>query len=162
MNDFLAAWQLSRSRFDAELQGLSDEQLRWRLHQSALSIGQMALHVAGVELFFQRQLTGTPTPETLQAVERAAVQGVVDASEAFPVTDELITVAFVSEANQIARGLVERMLSAGADSLRAKELKSALGPMITGEGAFARLTFHAAYHQGQAYLTKTAPGFPPA
>jgi hypothetical protein len=48
-----------------------------------------------------------------------------------------------------------------ADILK-KEIVSVLGPVITGEGAFARMAFHAAYHQGQVHMLRTAPGFPKA
>jgi hypothetical protein len=41
-----------------------------------------------------------------------------------------------------------------------REIKSALGPMITGHGALARLAFHPGYHHGQAYLMLTSPDFP--
>ena len=40
------------------------------------------------------------------------------------------------------------------------KIQSALGPIIDGRGALARLAFHPAYHHGQTYQLKSAPGFP--
>ena len=60
MSDFSVTWDLVRGRFLGALEGLTDEQLNRRLHKNALSIGEMAIHVAGVEIYFAYQLTGTP------------------------------------------------------------------------------------------------------
>ena len=59
-----------------------------------------------------------------------------------------------------SKGMLEPLISGPSDEIRAKQIVSALGPIIDGNGAFARLGFHAGYHQGQAHLIRTAPGFP--
>jgi len=45
------------------------------------------------------------------------------------------------------------------DPYREVKIVSALGPVIDGTGAFARLAYHPAYHQAQVYLTRSAPDF---
>lgn len=159
MSDFAISWQLSRKRFADELAGLDEEQLRWRIHPGVLSLGEMALHVAGVEVSFASQLLDLPLDDRASRLRMAATEGVVNDSP-FPFDEEQITPEMVSESLEIARALVEPIINAPTDEIRAKEIKSALGPMIDGSGALARLGFHAGYHQGQAHLIKTAPGFP--
>lgn len=159
MSDFAASWDLSRGRFNKELEGLSAQQLNWRLHPHALTIGEMALHVAGVEVSFLSQLLGAdlePLPGRLKA---AATEGVVN-DHPFPFAEEEITPELVAEALEIARAMVEPVIRNPSEALRAKQIVSALGPVIDGTGALARLAFHSGYHQGQVHLIRTAPGFP--
>ncbi len=159
MSDFSHAWVLSRKRFVDEIGNLNSEQLNWRIYPGALTIGEMALHVAGVELSFGSQLLGTQLEGFAQKVAKAATQGVVN-KEPFPFDKAEITPELVSDALKLGSESVQPLIDAAEPAMRQKELKSALGPMITGEGAFARFGFHPGYHQGQAYLIKNSPGFP--
>ncbi len=159
MTDFAISWNLSRQRFVDEISGLNDEQLRWKPFNGALSIGQMALHLAGVETSFSTQLLGLPLTEEQTRFKAAATDGVVN-DKLCPFAEEEITAEFVNHALQQAKELVEPIITEPSDELLTKELKSALGPIITGKGALARFAFHPAYHQGQAYLYKVMPGFP--
>jgi len=161
MSDFSSSWTLSRKRFLDEISGLTARQLNWRIHPTCLSIGEMALHVAGVELSFGTQLTGADLGDAGNRLKLAATEGVVN-DHHFPFSSEEINPQMVAENLEIARALFEPIISAADPVMRQREIKSALGPMITGDGAFARLGFHAAYHQGQAYLIKNSPGFPAA
>jgi hypothetical protein len=159
MSDYAASWALSRKRFLDEISGLTSEQLNWKLHPDALSIGEMAIHLAGVEVMFGSQLSGASLDERASRIKNAATQGVVD-SQPFPYSASEITPDLVAETLEVGRTYWEPLITEASPEIRKKELKSALGPMIDGEGAFARLGFHSGYHQGQAYLIKTAPGFP--
>jgi hypothetical protein len=159
MSDFATSWALSRKRFLDEIAGLSQTQLNWHIHPQCLSIGEMALHLAGVELLFGTQLTGTDVDSSHARLKRAATEGVVD-DLPFPFDPEEITPELVSQSLDYSQTISEPLIATASPEVRQKEIKSALGPMISGEGAFARLGFHSAYHQGQAYLIKTAPGFP--
>lgn len=159
MTDFAKSWTLSRGRFVAEIKDLNAEQLNWRLYPGALSIGEMALHVAGVEVSFSSQITGTELDEFGAKIKRSATEGVVN-DLPFPYESSEIDPALVAKAIELAESLTKRLIEEPtADELEV-QLKSALGPMISGEGALARFAFHPAYHQGQAYLIKQAPGFP--
>lgn len=161
MSDFAASWALSRKRFLDEIAGLSKEQLNWRIYPNSLTIGEMALHVAGVEVSFGSQLSGAKLDGTGGRILLAATEGVVN-DRPFPFHPNEISPESVAGALEYSRNLWEPLISAAAADIRQKEIKSALGPIITGEGAFARLGFHAGYHHGQAYLLKQAPGFPAA
>lgn len=143
----------------AELEGLTQEQLVWKPYDTALSIGQMALHVAGVEAFFIRQLTHATFTDAEKRIEACSTQGVVN-SEPFPYSDEEITPERVKSALVWSLGLVQPHIEAPTAEFLERELVSALGPVITGEGALARMAFHPAYHHGQAYQIKNDPRFP--
>lgn len=159
MSDFAATWGLSRQRFEDEIAGLDVAQLNWRLYPEMPSIGEMALHVAGVEVSFVSQLLGLDLDEKARRLKSASTEGVVNENP-FPYAPDEIDPATVAWALDYARGLVEPVIREAAPAVRSKQIVSALGPVIDGEGAFARLSFHCAYHQGQAYLIKNAPGFP--
>lgn len=159
MSDFHAAWALSRDRFVAEIAGLSREQLAWRLYPGCLTIAEAALHVAGVEAKFGAAILGVEPDPSLCRLVLAATDGVVNDSP-FPFAEEEMTPEFVTEALEAARAFVEPILLDPNAERRSATLVSALGPVISGEGAMARWTFHAAYHQGQVYLVRHAPGFP--
>ena len=139
--------------------GLNDEQLNWRMFPGSLTLGEMALHVAGVEVSFVSQLMRLSLDEPMQRLKLAATDGVVN-DQPFPYPLEQVTAGFVAQALESARLLVEPAIENPNQEIRSRELVSALGPVITGEGAFARLAFHPAYHQGQAHLIRTSPDFP--
>jgi len=159
MSDFLAAYQISRKRFDDAVIGLTKEQLNWRLQPSTMSIGEMAMHVAGAEVNFISQLLDTPLDAYATRLKSAATQGVVD-DLPVPYSPEEITPEAVAEALAFGRAMAEPVIAAPTEEVRATVIKSVLGPMIDGTGALARLTFHPGYHQGQAYLMSIAPEFP--
>ena len=159
MSDFHAAWSLSRGRFLAEIEGLSHAQMSWRLYPGSLSIAEAALHVAGVEAKFGAAIEGMDLDEFLTLIVKTATDGVVN-DLPFPIAAETMTPEYVARALEASKGIVEPVLADPTPERRAVSLVSALGPVITGEGAMARLTFHAAYHQGQVYQLKNAPGFP--
>lgn len=159
MSDFHAAWTLSRGRFLAELEGLSHSQLAWRLYPGALTLAEAAVHVAGVEAKFGAAMLGHELDPFLAQVAKAATDGVVN-DLPFPFASEEMTPEFVQRTLEASRAVVEPALAQPNADRRGVSLISALGPVITGEGAMARLTFHAAYHQGQAYQIRNAPGFP--
>lgn len=158
MTDFQASWELSRGRFVDAIRELNAQQLNWRLHPGTLTCGEAALHVAGVEAFFIGQLLDED-PEVNGKLKRCSTQGVVN-DEAFPFAPESIEPQTVLEQMEIARAKVEPVISNPSPQLLSKQIVSALGPIIDGRGALARLAFHAGYHQGQVHLLLTAPGFP--
>ncbi len=148
-----------RERFLRAIEGLDQNQLNWRLHDRALTIAEMAVHVAGVEVSFAAQLTDAQLEGDLERLARAATDGVVN-DRPFPFAPDELTperVAWcLAEGERWARPLLENP----TPGLLAKNIVSALGPVIDGEGALARLAYHPGYHHGQAYLVMTSPGFP--
>ena len=159
MSDFSIGWTLSRQRLVDTISDLNEAQLNWCFYDSALSIGQMAVHVAGVEISFASQLLGIELDEEGQRLKSSATNGVVN-DNPFPYSNAELTPQNVKELLDKSKALVEPMISNPSQELLNKEIVSALGPIITGAGALARLSFHPAYHQGQAYQIRSAPGFP--
>ncbi|MBI5706873.1 MAG: DinB family protein [Armatimonadetes bacterium] len=159
MSDFAQSWKLSRSRFLAALEGMSQEQLNWRIHEGTLTMAEMAMHVAGVEVSFASQLTERELSTEEARIKAAATDGVVN-DKPFPFTSSEMTPEFVAASLAAAAAIAGPVIEAADPKVRTKEIVSALGPVITGDGAFARLGFHAGYHQGQAHFIQTAPGFP--
>lgn len=159
MSDFSKVWTLSRQRLEDAISDLNDVQLRWNIHDGSLSIAQMAVHVAGVEVSFTSQLLGIELDEVGKRLKSAATDGVVN-DKPFPFSNSELTAQSVQELLSYAKKLLEPVISEASEEILSKEIVSALGPVITGEGAFTRLAFHPAYHHGQAYLVRTTPGFP--
>ena len=157
--DFLVSYELSRGRFDKEIEGLSKEQLNYRLYPGSLSIGEMAIHLAGVEIWFSFQIDGLVVPENLSRLTKCATDGVVN-DLPFPFTPEEIDWDLVDDALETACLLVKDVLKHPTPARMEQMIQSALGPVIDGRGAMARFAFHPAYHHGQAYQIMQSPGFP--
>ena len=97
MSDFAATYALTRGRFDAVLEPLTHDQLRLRTPGDTMSIGQMAMHVAGVEYSCYHQLIGMkPSPEEAR-IALCATEGAVNTNP-FPFTDDEITPELVRDA----------------------------------------------------------------
>jgi hypothetical protein len=161
MSDFSLTWELVRGRLLKEIEGLSQAQLNWRIHPQALTIGEMCIHVAGVEVSFSSQLTEEELSIDLKRLKSSATDGVVN-DLPFPYAPIEITPEFVSEAMTSGEKRVRPLIENPTEEIRSRQIKSALGPMIDGTGAFARLAYHPSYHHAQVYLIKSSPAFPAA
>src|SRR4051794_10000013 len=117
MSDFASSWSLSRKRFIDEISDWNQAQLNWRLHPQALTVGEMALHMAGVEASFGSQLTGSELDDQGQRLKRAATEGVVDDTP-FPFSPEEITPESVAAALEYSRALWEPLISEAAVEIR--------------------------------------------
>ncbi|MCC7231189.1 MAG: DinB family protein [Fimbriimonadaceae bacterium] len=159
MTQFAISWRLSRGRFLDAIKDLNQEQLNWRLQPGSLTLGEAALHVAGVEVSFVSQLTDATLDDLRSKLKLAATEGVVN-DNPFPFTADEITPELVAMSLDLAEQMARPLLENPSRAVLEKEIVSALGPVITGEGALARFAFHPGYHQGQAHLIRTAPGFP--
>jgi hypothetical protein len=159
MTDFSKSWRLSRQRFAESVTDLSHDQLNFRLHDGVLTPGEMVLHVVGVEIWFIQQLVGLDLNQAEIRLTRAAVDGVVN-DNPFPYEPDEISPAMITWALGRAEGHMREHIESPSEDFLTKEIKSALGPIITGEGALTRLAFHPAYHQGQVHLIRTSPNFP--
>lgn len=159
MTDFAMSWDLCRSRLRDTVSDLNHAQINWRIYPESLTIAEMVIHVAGVELWFVQQLTGQTYGTNFDRVVLAATAGVVN-NEPFPFTAEELTPSFMLGTLDFAREIVQPHIENPSEDFLANEIKSALGPMISGRGALARFAFHPGYHQGQAYLIRSAPNFP--
>jgi hypothetical protein len=160
VNDFHTTYTLTRQRLDDLIAPLNAAQLNFRLHDNALTIAEMAVHVAGVELWFTAQLLDqTLTDDTDLRIARAATDGSVN-DNPFPFTPEELTPELVRHALARGRAAAQHLFETPEETLRARQIQSALGPVIDGAGALARIASHPFYHQGQAYLIASSPAFP--
>lgn len=158
MTQYFNSWELSRGRFDQCIFGFTTNGLNYRLYPGCLTAGEMAIHVAGVEIFFAGQMLGCTFSE-YEEVSAAARDGVVN-DNPFPVPASKITPEYVKSVLDAAREIVLPLLQNPISEQLNVEMVSALGPIISGEGALARFAFHPGYHHGQAYMISQAPGFP--
>ncbi|MEQ1934190.1 MAG: DinB family protein [Fimbriimonadaceae bacterium] len=158
MSDFQLTWELVRGRLEESLVGLNPEQMNYRLHPGSLTIGEMALHVVGAELSFVSQLKGEELTGVDARLKACASESVIN-DNPFPFEPGEITPDFVQESLNRGREYAGPAIT-NPDPYRETVIKSVLGPMINGSGAFARLAYHPAYHHAQVYLIKTSPGFP--
>ncbi|MES1227372.1 MAG: hypothetical protein ABUL72_01800, partial [Armatimonadota bacterium] len=78
----------------------------------------------------------------------------------FPFSADEITPARVASALEWTHELVKPHIANPSPEFLSSELVSALGPVITGEGALARFAFHPGYHHGQAYQIQQSPSYP--
>ena len=159
MTDFAISWNLCRGRFVDSVSGLTNEQLNYRLHPETLTIGEMALHVAGTELWFVSQLTKRENDAYESKLIKAATDSVVN-DLPFPYSREEVNEVAIIEAFDYVAKIVQPHIENPSDEFLTTEIQSVLGPIITGQGALARFAFHPGYHQGQVHIIKTAPGYP--
>lgn len=159
MTQFSQTWQLTRKRFEDAVSGLRQDQLNWRLHPDTLTIGEMALHVCGTEVSFVSQLLGAELDAETERLKMAATDSVVN-DRPFPYAAEDITPELVASSFDKVRAYVEPVITDPPESIKGKEIVSVLGPVIDWQGAFARLSYHPGYHQGQVHIVRSSPGFP--
>lgn len=159
MTDFAVTWELIRGRFDNELVGLNKEQLNWRLHPDALTIGESALHVGGAEINFVAQLLELELDLWESKIRDAATDSIVN-DKPFPFQPDEIEPDMVTRALARAREIAGETIRNPSEVILNKRIVSVLGPIVDGRGALARLAYHPGYHQGQVHMIKTAPEFP--
>lgn len=159
MTDFAVTWELIRGRFDNELVGLNQNQLNWRIHPNALTIGESALHVAGAEVNFVAQLLDLHLDEWESRIRDSATDSIVN-DKPFPFHPDEIEPELVSRALQRAREIAGDTIQNPSQATLDRKIVSVLGPIIDGRGALARLAYHPGYHQGQVHMIKSAPDFP--
>lgn len=159
MSDFSTTWELTRGRFVDSYQGLNEAQLNFRLFPDTLTIGEMALHVFGVEASYAATVLGEDLTEFGEKLKEASYQGVVN-DNPFPFSAEEITPQLLEQAERYSRPIVERAIVDPTDAVRNAKAKSVLGPDIDGNGVLARLSYHPGYHQAQVYMIRQSPNFP--
>jgi hypothetical protein len=157
MSDFHSAWELSRGRYLDEIGDLTAAQLNFRLYPGSLTIGEAAIHLAGTEVRLAAEIDGLTLDPFQERIRAAATEGVVND---LPFPFDQITPELVRQILAASRVLWEPIVLDPTPARRAAACTTSQGTAIDGEGAMCRLTFHAGYHQGQAYQIKNAPGFP--
>ena len=159
MSDFLTTYELTRGRFDDAVSKLNHAQLNYRLTADSLTTAEMALHVAGVEIWFAAQLHGQELSGEDKKLADCATEGSINDSP-FPYTVDEMTPEVVAAGLARGRAAAMSVFESSDPEIRTKSLKSALGPMINGEGAMVRLAAHPFYHQGQIHMITSSSEYP--
>lgn len=160
MNDFHTTYALVRGRMVDAVKDLNDEQLKWRLHTNSPSISEMVIHVCGVEMSFASQLLGVrPASEFDKRVTACTRDGIVNDSP-FPFSEEEQGTELLNRVLDRGLEVAGPLVEEARDAARKKQIESALGPMIDGNGAFARIAYHPGYHTGQIWTYRYHPDFP--
>lgn len=160
MNDFHTTYRLVRGRMIDAVKDLNGEQLKWRLHPASPSISEMVLHVCGVEMSFANQLLGQEVEDEFdRKITSCARDGIVN-DNPFPFSDDEQGVELMNRVLDRGIALVGPVIEKASGSVRNKQIESALGPMIDGNGAFARIAYHPGYHTGQIWTYRHHPDFP--
>lgn len=154
-------WELTRNRMIAAYKDMNHEQLSFRLFPNTLTIGEMVAHVYGVEISFASQILGAELNELESRLKAAATDGAVN-DNPFPFSADELTPEFLAQAEMIALAWSNKVILDPTPEIRNAELVSALGPVITGAGALARLGYHPGYHHAQIYMVSQSPDFPKA
>ena len=160
MNDFHVTYDLVRGRLIDAVKDLNDEQLKWRLHPASPSICEMVLHVCGVEMSFAYQLLrAKPDDEFDKRITSCARDGIVN-DNPYPFGEHEQGAELMNRILERSFAVVGPVIEQASDSVRATQIESALGPMIDGNGAFARIAYHPGYHTGQIWTYRFHPDFP--
>jgi hypothetical protein len=158
MNGFADTYKISHARMLQVIEGLSDEQLRWRPHSAALSIFEMFMHVAGGEMFFAARLLGRTLSAEESRIESCARDRVIN-DRPFPFSDSEGSLGLLMESLQRTHELVQPMME-DPEPWAEKRIETPLGPEDFAAGIFARIAQHPAYHTGQAWIYRSDPRFP--
>jgi hypothetical protein len=158
MTDFASIYKISHGRMLLVIEGLSDEQLRWRPHNEALSIFEMFMHVAGGEVFFASRLQGLSLSVEEKRIESCARDRVINDS-LFPFTDAEASGGLLLRTLSRSNAMVQPMMD-DPEPWREKQIETPLGPVDYAQGIFARIAQHPAYHTGQAWVYRFDPRFP--
>ncbi|MCH7905192.1 MAG: DinB family protein [Armatimonadetes bacterium] len=158
MSGFSATYELTRARMVQAIDGLSDEQLRWRPHKDALSVFEMLMHVAGGDTFFFLRLQEREGDDFEKRLERCARDKVIN-DEPFPFSDDEASMGLLVRALDHTYAILGPMLREPEEWLD-KEIETPLGPVDGASGIFARIAQHPAYHTGQVWLYRFDPRFP--
>ena len=160
MNDFHTTYALVRGRMVEAVQDLNDGQLKWRLHSASPSICEMVIHVCGVEMSFANQLLERkPESEFDKRITASSRDGIVNDSP-FPFSEDEQGAELMNRVLERGFEIAGPLIEEANGTVRNKEIESALGPMIDGNGALARIAYHPGYHTGQIWTYRYHPDFP--
>lgn len=159
MSDFIATYEITRGRFTDAITKLSHAQLNFRQNPNTLTAAEMALHVAGIEVSYASQLFESNLNAEDELLARCATEGSIN-DLPFPVPAEELTPDRVAKDLERGRAAAMSLFESADPNIRAKVVPSALGPLMNGQGAMARLCSHAFYHLGQVYMIAQSPDYP--
>lgn len=136
-------WLEARTRFDNQIETLSEKDLSKRLSESPNSIGFLVRHIGDVELLFAKNVFGDKTL-------KVSAKTVIDKEDTGEWTDIAELKEYVSASFEKLKAIAEQQTEEDLDSpITTKEF----GTKTKAE-AFGRIVSHTAYHAGQISLIK--------
>ncbi len=163
MTIYAEVWNFTRARLAEAIEGLSEEQLSWRLYPEAHTIFEMVYHVAGVEHYWSSRMTGRdPAATDFEALLDLAVHGgFLREGVGGPFREaKYLTAAALDQAIAFTGERVRLIMENPTEAQLAMVLESPVGDSVTGAQGLARLSQHASYHTGQIWLASMSPRFP--
>jgi len=161
MNDLAKVWHFTRVRLAQAIEGLNDEQLRWRPYEGGHNIGEILYHIAGVEWYWAHRMAGSqPEPDSWEArLDSAACDGFLNESVSpFPAGE--LTIEKTIQALQFAFEHLKPLIENPTPEVLAMPAVSPIGDPVTVHEGLVRVVQHAGYHTGQIWMTRMDPRFP--
>src|SRR6476620_1382351 len=100
MQPLYDVWKFTRDRMAPCYNDLTDEQLRWRPHSNAHSIGELLYHCAGAENYWASRMTGRNPHETPfgDKLDKAVRDGFLIDGISSPFKDDDMKLALIEKA----------------------------------------------------------------
>jgi len=164
MSHLCEVWQFTRERLDQSYKDLTRDQLLWRPHENAHSIGELLYHMAGAEHFWASRMTdrdphATPYEERL---DKAVREGFLLEGTLSPFAPEDMELHLIDKALEFSGSALRPILENPTEKQLTMKMISPLGPEVTGMGGLLRIVQHAGYHTGQIWIYRMDPRFPKA
>lgn len=140
---FVESWTESRTRFSAQLEHITTEDLQKKLGASPNSVGFLIRHIGDVELLFAKNVFGDSSI-------KVSAKTVIDKYDTGEWTDLEALKTYVAASFEKLRAIVAAQTEADWETIiTTKEF----GTKTKAE-AFGRIVSHTAYHAGQLALIK--------
>jgi hypothetical protein len=160
MHDLGRVWLFTRERLRQSIEGLSDEEMRWRPHHEAHTIFEILFHIAGAEHYWASRLTGRdPAENDMAHMLDLAVKDGFLRDGACPFGPEYMNRRAAEDALELTRAEIEPVICHPTPEQIAMSLTSPVGDNVNGLDGLARLAQHAGYHTGQIWLMRMDPRF---
>ncbi|HRJ26036.1 MAG TPA: DinB family protein [Fimbriimonadaceae bacterium] len=156
MHGYGEIWHFTRTRLAGALEDLTPAQWEWRMHPEAHTIAEIVMHLAGAEHYWAIRLGSVDRDEKLEA----AVWDAFIREGKFPYgPDERTQPIAMAALERTGRDLAPIIENPTPEILH-QAITSPYGDPIDGAEGLRRIAQHAAYHTGQIWMIRMAPGFP--
>ncbi len=161
MSPYAEVWHFTRARLAQAIEGLDDDQLRWRPHAQSHSIAELLFHIAGAEHYWAAMLARRDAGATdFEAkLDRAVREGFLR-DGGCPFGEDEHTLRRAKEALDFAFRELRPIIEAPAQEQLEMRLESPIGDDVDGRTGLIRIAQHAGYHTGQIWMIRMMPGFP--
>ncbi len=163
MTQYAEVWHFTRARLAQAIDGLSDEQLAWRLYPEGHNICEIVYHIAGCEHYWSARMTDRdPAATQFEALlDQAVHEGFLREGVGGPFRDpKQQTLQALNDALAFSGERLKPVIEGPTPEQLAMPLLSPIGDKVTGEQGLIRICQHAGYHTGQIWQMSMSPRFP--